>query len=561
VRTAIASALLVAAAAIAAPAAALTPGAPKPNVLVLMTDDQTVESMRVMPNVRTLLGEEGATFLRSFASYPLCCPSRATYLTGQYAHNHGVFANRPPAGGFERLDHANTLAVWLQGAGYHTVHLGKYLNGYGRRSATEVPPGWSEWYGSVDPSTYQFYGYTLNENGRLVGYGSDPASYQTDVYAGKAVEIVRRLAPADPPFFLSVAFLAPHSGGPRTPDDPRGVPTPEPAPRHRDAFANEPLPPSAAFNEADVSDKPRTVRRRRPFTAQQIAAITENYRQRLESLLAVDEAVAAIVAALEQSGELDETLIVFTSDNGFFHGEHRIPFGKVLPYEPSARVPLVLRGPGVPRGVQVGNLVANVDVAPTIVDAADALQRRRMDGRSLFPLLEDPGLEWGRDILIEAQGYDAIRTRRYTYVFRPGTGEAELYDLERDPEQLRNVAGEARYRGVRDDLSVRLRELESCSWRSCRTRPRLTLELRYAAGRGRCARGPLRATVRGSDLDEVVFADFSVAGRRIGRDGRFPFTKVVSRRSLSRSKRRTVRALAVLEDGRAVTIDRQVRRC
>jgi N-acetylglucosamine-6-sulfatase len=220
----------------------------RPNVLVLMTDDQTVESLRVMGNVKTLLADQGTTFDSSFASFSLCCPSRATFLTGQYAHNHGVMGNAPPVGGYAKLDSSNTLPVWLQRAGYHTVHIGKYLNGYPGSNRTHVPAGWTEWYGSIDPSTYQFYNYTLNENGRLVTYGSDPASYQADVYSRKAVDAVRRLAPGAAPFFLSVAFLAPHSGGPRESDDPRNFATPVPAPRHRNRFAAEPFPQSPSFN-------------------------------------------------------------------------------------------------------------------------------------------------------------------------------------------------------------------------------------------------------------------------------------------------------------------------
>jgi N-acetylglucosamine-6-sulfatase len=347
----------------------------RPNVLVIMTDDQTVESVRVMANVRALLAAQGTTFENSFASFPLCCPSRATFLTGQYAHNHAVMGNAAPAGGYEKLDHTNTLPVWLQRAGYRTVHIGKYLNGYGRRSATEVPPGWTEWYGSVDPSTYQFYNYTLNENGRTVRYGADPASYQADVYTRKAVDAVRRLAPGGP-FFLNVAYLAPHSGGPRESDDPANLATPVPAPRHRNRFAAEPLPVTPAFNEADVSDKPRGIRNRSVIGPGRVAAITEEYRQRLESLLAVDEGVAEVVAALRATGELDNTLIVFTSDNGFFHGEHRVRTGKVLHYEPSTRVPLILRGPGIPRAAVRRQLVANIDLAPTIVSAARAAPGR-----------------------------------------------------------------------------------------------------------------------------------------------------------------------------------------
>src|SRR5919109_1004002 len=430
----------------------------RPNVLVIMTDDQTVESLRVMGNVKTLLAGQGTTFDTSFASFSLCCPSRATFLTGQYAHNHGVMGNAAPAGGYAKLDSSNTLPVWLQGAGYHTVHIGKYLNGYPGSNRTHVPAGWTEWYGSIDPSTYQFYGYTLNENGRLATYGTDAASYQADVYARKAVDAVRSLAPAPAPFFISVAFLAPHSGGPRESDDPRTLATPVPAPRHRNRFAAEPLPESASFNEADVSDKPLGIRSRPLMSVQQVADVTENYRQRLESLLAVDEAVAAIFAALRETGELDQTLIVFTADNGFFHGEHRVPAGKVLLYEPSIRVPLILRGPGVPRGQRVSDLVANIDVAPTIIDASGAHPLRVLDGLSLLPLARDAGRRTGRDILIERgpggnnqQIFTALRTARYLYA-EYSNGERELYDLVRDPDQLTSLHADPAHQALRTAL-------------------------------------------------------------------------------------------------------------
>jgi N-acetylglucosamine-6-sulfatase len=348
---------LAAAESVTAGAESVQQRAARPNVLVIMTDDQTVESLRVMGNVKALLADQGTSFDSSFATFSLCCPSRATFLTGQYAHNHGVMGNAPPAGGYARLDGSNTLPVWLQRAGYHTVHIGKYLNGYPGPNRTHVPPGWTEWYGSIDPSTYRFYNYTLNENGRLVTYGRDPASYQADVYSRKAVDAVRRLAPAAAPFFVSVAFLAPHSGGPPEPDDPRGIGTPVPAPRHRNRYAAEPLPQTPAFNEADVSDKPAGIRNRPALTGPQITSVTESYRQRLESLLAVDDAVAALVAALRETGELERTLIVFTSDNGFFHGEHRVPYGKVMVYEPSIRVPLIMRGPG---GFTGGRMIDNI---------------------------------------------------------------------------------------------------------------------------------------------------------------------------------------------------------
>src|SRR5918999_2860244 len=371
----------------------------KPNVLVLLTDDQTIESMRVMGGVRAELGASGTTFEQSFVSNPLCCPSRATLYTGQYTHNHGVIGNRPPEGGYGRLDKNEWLPVWLQRAGYHTVHIGKFMNRYGLDALpTEVPPGWDEWYTSVDPSTYSFTEYQLNENGALRWHGE----YSTDEYSDLAVDAVKRLAAGGEPFFLSVAYLAPHSGRPRESDDPAGLATAMPAPRHRDAFAAEPLPVTPAFDEADVSDKPSFVQRLPRLSAEREAAMRELYQQELESLLAVDEGIVRVVAALREAGELEDTLVVFTSDNGFFHGEHRVPYGKVMVYEPSIRVPLVLRGPGVPAGERRRQLVTNADLAPTILEAAGAVPAGRVpDGRSLFPLLGDRGLAWGRELLVE----------------------------------------------------------------------------------------------------------------------------------------------------------------
>jgi N-acetylglucosamine-6-sulfatase len=535
-------------------------------VVVIMTDDQTVESLRVMGNVKTLLADQGTTFDNSFATFSLCCPSRATFLTGQYAHNHGVMGNAPPDGGYAKLDSSNTLPVWLQRAGYHTVHIGKYLNGYPGSNRTHVPPGWTEWYGSIDPSTYQFYNYTLNENGRLVSYGSDPGSYQGDVYSRKAVDAVRRLAPAPAPFFLSVAFLAPHSGGPRESDDPRNFATPVPAPRHRNRFASEPFPQTASFNEADVSDKPAGIRSRPLLNAQQIANVTENYRQRLESLLAVDEAVGAVVAALRETGELDQTLIVFTADNGFFHGEHRVASGKVLLYEPSIRVPLILSGPGVPRAQRVPELAANIDLAPTIVDATGARPLRVLDGRSLLPLAQDAARRTGRDILIERgpggnnqQIFTALRTTRYLYA-EYSNGDRELYDLVGDPDQLTSRHADPAYQALRTVLAERLARLRICTGAACRSAPRIGVTVAYRfSKRDRCTGSRVRALVAGLDAASVQYVDFLIRGRRAARDRAAPFRVVFAGRRFKIA--RVLRVRAVLNDWRILTLDRAVRRC
>ena len=237
-----------------------------------MTDDQTVESLRVMPKVKRLLADEGTTFSRSFVSFPVCCPSRATFLTGQYPHNHFVEGLDPPWGGYINLDTSSYLPGWLRRAGYNTIHLGKFLNGYGTQNLdqTEVPFGWTEWQGSVDPSTYRYYGYTLNENGVLRTYGDDedPAFYQTDFYARRASELIERYAAKRRPFFLSLNFVAPHhGGGVAEEEEESSLKLPVVAPRHAGAFAGEQPPADPTYNELDVSDKPSNIQRRAPLTA------------------------------------------------------------------------------------------------------------------------------------------------------------------------------------------------------------------------------------------------------------------------------------------------------
>src|SRR6266511_2821799 len=482
----------------------------RPNVVVLETDDQTLAEMEVLPNVRRLIGDAGVTFDNNFDSFSLCCPSRASFLTGQYSHNNGVRGNALPQGGFEKLDGTNTLAVWLQRSGYYTAHLGKYLNGYGRRNPLEIPPGWTEWRGSVDPSTYRYYDYTLNENGVLTTYCAvpQPSCYQTDVYRDKADEIIRRRAP-EGPFFLWVAFLANHSGGPRDPDDPVGLATPVPAPRYNDRFAGTPLPQPPNYNEADVSDKPAGIRRRPLINARVQAAIQENWQQRRETLLAVDDAVASILDTLQSTGELDNTLLIFTSDNGFFHGEHRIRNGKVLLYEESIQLP---------RGVHRKQLTMNVDDAETILNAAGATPGRVEDGFSLLPFWRDGGKEIGRDLLIDntpgAGHFDAIRSRNFLYS-EYQNGDRELYDLAKDPYELQSQHANPAYDRIKAALAGRLHNLITCTGATCRARPVVRFS---AVRRGTC--GAVAASLSGSDVQTVAF---SVNGRRVATDTRAPF--------------------------------------
>jgi arylsulfatase A-like enzyme len=407
----------------------------RPNLVVVMTDDETVAELAGMPQTRRLIGARGVRFDRNYVSYPVCCPSRATYLTGQYAHNHGVMGLYPPTGGYGRFDKRNALPVWLQNAGYHTAHLGKFLNGYGDQEPADVPPGWSDWHATVDYSTYKMWGYTINDNGRMHTYGreldEDPALYQTDVLTKKAVSIVNRHAGGEKPLFLSVNFLAPHhearSIQSRTHRLVRA------APRHRGAFASAPLARAASFNEADMSDKPRFLQRRtHPLTRGDIAAITRDARARRAALLAVDEGVARIISALRRSGELDETYVIFTSDNGYMQGEHRVRSGKMLPYEPSTRVPLLMRGPGIPAGPREQDEQTNI-----------------------------------RRPLKRVMSYRAIRTANWLYVRWHG-GARELYDLRTDPDEMSSLHAGRAHRHVRRVLARRLRALARCAGESCR---------------------------------------------------------------------------------------------
>ena len=463
----------------------------RPNFVVLMTDDQTVADLQVMPRTRRLLAGHGTTFADSYVSYPVCCPSRATYLSGQYAHNHHVMGLYPPTGGYARFDRDNSLPVWLHDAGYVTAHIGKYLNGYGSELPADVPPGWSEWYGAVDKSTYQMWGYTLNENGELHRYGSpfeeDPRLYQTDVFRRRAVGFIERRAPQRRPFFLSVAFVAPHHEVPAV--RARTGHLVRPAPRDAGTLGYDPVPASPAFGEASLADKPAFLRRHAPLDAAEIAAIAARRRDRQESLLAVDDAVAAIVAALRGTHELGNTYILFTSDNGYMQGEHDVPSGKMLPYEPSTAVPLLLRGPGIPAGAVSRELVANVDLAPTILDAAKARAGKLLDGRSLLPFARDPRKRTRRPILHETGGrryilardedlgpaadlrrvmsYRAVRTRRWLWIeYRDGA--RELYDRRADPAELHSLHADPSYHPVRMALHRLLRRLADCRGAACR---------------------------------------------------------------------------------------------
>ena len=481
--------------------AALIAVAPPPNVVLVMTDDQTLRDMQVMPRTRAAIGAQGVTFRDYRASYPLCCPARSTMLTGQYAHNHRVLGNFPPHGGISQLDQRHTLPVALSAHGYVTAHIGKYLNGYGHKPFRGIPPGWSNWHGAL--RAYRMYGFILNENGKAKMYGhlfsESRRRYQTNVYRRIATRFIRGRKGAGRPFFLSVAFLAPHAEV----YDRMGHPEPHvrPDPADKGRFAARPLPRGRSFGEADMSDKPRWLRRQlggpaHQLTPVQIRAITARFRARQESLLAVDRAVEAIVDTLRDTGQLRGTYVIFTSDNGYMEGQHRIKSGKLVAYEPAAALPLLVRGPGIPAGRVSREPVIDVDLAPTILDMTRSSHRGwTIDGRSLLPFAQAPGRprttrprlqEIGRqdntrgdldqdgrrvpaDERLLTPRYAGVTTARYRYV-RYVDGDAELYDMARDPEQLHDRSSDPSYLRARRVLRRQLRRLRDCVGPECRKR-------------------------------------------------------------------------------------------
>lgn len=439
----------------------------QPNFVVLMTDDETNGEMRTMKQTLNLIGGKGVTFDRFITSYPLCCPSRTTFLTGQYSHNHGVIGNGTPFGGYPALDKANTMASWLQVAGYHTIQIGKFLNGYPLPAdRTEIPPGWDEWAGALDSTENRYFDYTLNENGVLTHYGRSPADYKTDVYARKSVEAIRQraaLGPGGQPFFMFTAFTAPHL--PATP-----------AARDGGRFRHLRLPRARSFNERNVSDKPSFIRRIDPLTPRKVRRITANFRKTSATLAAVDRGVARIIGELRSDGMLGNTYVMFLSDQGFFFGQHRLAKGKYLPYEGAIRAPMMMRGPGIPQGAHSKALLANVDTAPTILGLAGAIPSVAVDGRSLMPYAQNPGLGSNRPVLLEANTvddpsvgipYTGILTNRFKYIRYRG-GQLELYDLKRDPGEMTSRHRDPRYKRTRRALEARLVALQACSGASCR---------------------------------------------------------------------------------------------
>jgi N-acetylglucosamine-6-sulfatase len=512
-------------------------GGERPSFVVIQTDDETLDGLyatfsaylgapetRAMPNTIDLLAKRGMTFNRYYVSYPLCCPSRVSLLTGRYAHNHNVRGNVPPEGGFTgftiRNAYSHNLATWLQGAGYRTIHVGKFLNGYGDEpydNGTIWPPGWSAWHTVLKADTnHYYYGYRLNNNGaisppygdsgswttREYGLRDDPGCplaplnglpclYATDFFTSMAAQEIEGTSPTRP-FYLQLDYTAPHG-------DFRRPAGPEPAPRHYDWFwgAKVPHDRSEGLNEGNANDKPSFIRNAPYLSGTELRIYRVYWEKQLDSLRSIDDGVAAIVKTLGKMHRLRNTYIIFTSDNGFFFGEHRLAGGKFLAYEPATHLPLIIRGPGILPSSTTGELAGNIDIAPTVLDLAGVKADQSIDGRSLVPYLRDSELRTRRPYLfesfvqtrdVEAQGgraaprsngkanasivappkdYEGIRLGPYKYIAWP-TGEKELYDINRDPNELNNLVKTPNFFPVRNFLDRELRRLETCSGKSCR---------------------------------------------------------------------------------------------
>lgn len=421
-----------------------------PNVVVIMTDDQRWDQMAPLPTVRRELGRFGVTFTESIAPTSLCCPSRSSFFTGRLALHHGVRGNALPIGGATVFDPSQTIAVWLANAGYATALYGKYMNAYNYLSPA-IPPGWTEWQAFVQNNPL-FYNYTLNENGTHVEYGNAPGDYSTDLLGGRVVDFIQLNAAT--PFFVDFTPFAPHEPA-------------IPAPRHAGAYANTTPARPPNYREPDLSLKPTWVRFQAAVQPPNVPALTDTLRiNMLESLIAVDEAAAAILNRIEDLGLTDNTLVIFTSDNGLHLLEHWWSF-KNDPYEESIRVPLYLRYPlRRPAPATQHQLVATIDLAPTILDAAGITTPAPIDGRSLFDAI-DGVPNWRTDILLQHWGdialapSQAVRSTRWKYIHTDGGGavDMELYDLLADPWELHNLAYDPAYAATLASQQTRLDEL------------------------------------------------------------------------------------------------------
>ncbi|MCW2760133.1 MAG: hypothetical protein JWR85_334 [Marmoricola sp.] len=480
-----------------------------PNVLVIEADDMRWDELQWMPNVRRLIQRTGLSFENSFAPYPLCCPSRASFLTGRYAHNHHVYSHVDPFG-FAAFRDRRTIATELQEAGYHTGLVGKYLNGYGEQplrktgesSLNYVPPGWDQWMAGSDHvwhtgdpfrgGTYDYFDLVQNVNGRIV---ASPGRYSTDVLAEQTRKLIGRFGRSPDPWFVWWTPVAPHHGSPVESDDPAPSPRTDgrssvwvtPARpdwvkgRFDSKITHGSGTPPVGSAEEDVSDKPRYLRKLPELTLAERDAETEVTRQRAESLSVLDVQIGHTISRLSRSGQLANTVIMFTSDNGYYLGEHRKRQGKINLHEPSLRVPLLITGPGVPRGKRY-DPVSTVDLAPTLAAYA-GVRMPGADGVNLARLITKGDRGWDRPVVTEGMMPEGRYAQRHRLgpaplntrglrlgrwkITRYSTGEVELYDLASDPLELRNLSRAPKYADVLADLKDLYRRYSDCVAKEC----------------------------------------------------------------------------------------------
>ena len=449
---------------------------PRPNVILINLDDADYDLIddpaldAYFPNIATHLRDDGLRLDNLHVSTALCGPSRAALLRSQYAHNTGVLTNAASSewpGGFgPSYDGGYTsdeLGMWMQDAGYTTMLVGKYLHeGFPALSGDNryQPPGWDEFMATRGG---KYYNFTQLINGELVGPTLDyPRQFRTDIERLEAVGLLRDHVGEANPMFLYLAPFAPHESSS----------TPIHAARHAGLFAEAQVPRTPDFNEADMSDKPAQISQLPTYTGAGLEAMDDLYRRRLRSMMAVDEMVGGLVSELDALGQLDNTYIMLTSDNGFSLGHNRLA-AKALPYDRMTRVGMLVRGPGIPAGTEAHHLLSHIDIAPTVVDLADGTVPDWVDGQSFAPVLFDPtgvplsrarswiGVEgWGvknqRGVQLDAT-FSAIRGRDRIYV-EWANGDREFYDLRTDPYQLANSYDElqATERGRLAELAQRV---------------------------------------------------------------------------------------------------------
>ncbi len=354
--------------------------AKQPNIIFILTDDQDLllGSVDYMPLLQKQLIKQGMTFGNHYVTDPLCCPSRASILRGQFPHNTQIIDLFEPGGGALKFRWTHledsTAGTWMKSAGYATAFMGKYMNQYPcnlEGFSLANPPGWEEWFTLCDEGAYNYYNSTYSHNGNFTYFAGE---YQTDTLRDHALRFIHQKAKTEQPFFLYLGGVAPHE--PATP-----------AIRHQNMFDGVKAPRKPSFNQKDISKDPGFYGTTPLLNHEKIKLSDQLYRDRLRTLQAVDEMVDAVVNQVVQLGLMDNTYIFFTTDNGFHIGEHRFRLGKRTPYEEDVLVPMYVRGPGIKPGVTVKSITSHVDLAATWIDIASAQAKNELDGKSLLPIM------------------------------------------------------------------------------------------------------------------------------------------------------------------------------